>query len=388
MSEAGSDGEDSFSPRPPLPCNSTVGLILRTSSANFARYNFFPIPATENTPQGANIASSLSAISHFHDITILDSAGTILLYEAYKSFPILFHVYDLLTSRHSNVCLPSLYAPVAAAALLSATAVDFKILLVRLTNYHDIYYDDPNERHPDPLIFKVFSSSNGQCSSVRASPAVFEAYSDDIYFSREPRRALRTKKPIHTGGKIYLELAGAFLICFDAETEEVDVIPKHTSWWEAVASKIDRRTKYGDCRRRLQCAKINPFFQRVEVFEWQEEEMPHWSLVSLGSLMIYGEENFNGMRVVGLHPELVGVVFLRCNDIIVVHDLRGRFEAAKVCGWSPECDDACMVPGASAVWEAAITGEVPKFCSLHAHENVDGQEAEVFAVRLPPVDEL
>ncbi|KAG0489540.1 hypothetical protein HPP92_006403 [Vanilla planifolia] len=60
-------------------------------------------------------------------------------------------------------------------------------------------------------------------------------------------------------------------------------------------------------------------------------------MVTVGPLMIYKEQRFNDIRVVGLHAEEAGVVFLPCDVAVFMHDLRGRFETARMCGQSPEC---------------------------------------------------
>ncbi|KAI0531397.1 hypothetical protein KFK09_000951 [Dendrobium nobile] len=354
-----------------MATQNTHGIILRTSCNFFGRYAYFPLPQFFPGDDASNFdnicTDSLSNAPHFPDITILDSVSSNILYQTYNSFPYVFHVYNLINRSYFAFSFPYLITIVTAAILIRDCS-HFKVLVVCINEHPNPLFTEQGGNRNKPLVFYIYTSESENWSLV---PIDYDLTSNRLLQNR--------RNPAHAGeNTIYLDLTNRFLVTYAYWEEKIEPIPKFVSIWEKESMYIDKDTRYFQSSGYLHCVKFNPIQMRFEVYIWMEPPKGKWRLV------VKGEKRSTWDKVVGIHPDDVGYLFLRSieKDDISLVNIRRNYSHIIIDERGPICISQCFVNGMNDVLENAISKGVQSLsCGvLHPHENIEGPEGEVFII--------
>ncbi|PKU64067.1 hypothetical protein MA16_Dca007972 [Dendrobium catenatum] len=354
-----------------METENTHGIILRTSCNFFGRYAYFPLPQYFPNDAASNFdnicTNSLTNAPHFPDITILDSVSSNILYQTYNSFPYVFHIYNLINRSYFAFSFPYHLTFVTAAILICGCS-HFKVLVVCINEHPNPLFTEQGGNRNKPLVFYLYTSNSENWSLV---PIDYDLTSNHLLPNR--------RNPAHAGeNTVYLDLINHFLVTYAYWEEKIELIPKFVSIWEKELMHINNDTRYFQSSGHLHCVKFNPIKVRFEVYIWMEQPKGLWRLVA------EGEKRSTRAKVLGIHPDDAGYLFLRTigKDDISLVNIRQNFSHVIIDEKGPICTAQCFVNGMNDVLEDAISEGVRSLsCGiLHPHENIEGPAGEVFII--------
>ncbi|KAH0470641.1 hypothetical protein IEQ34_000364 [Dendrobium chrysotoxum] len=338
----------------------THGIILRTSSTFIGRYAYIPLPHTFSTDATSDlhnvIADSLANAPHFPYITIIDSVSSNILYLTYHSFPILFHVYNLIYRSHFSFPFPY-FVTFVNAAILIHDSTHFKVLVVCTNEHPNLSFGKVGSNLTGPLIFYLYTFERENWSLLSYD---FSLSSHNLLPNR--------RKPAHVSEDIiYLDLTNHFLISYGYSKERIELIPKPVTIWKQLSMKLAETTRYVGSRGKLHFVKIN--LMQIEVHKEIELTKGLWMLV------VVGKVGCNWGKFVGIHPDDEGLILVRSTDTdaILMVDIQRDFSCVVVDGKGPNCGPACFRYRMNNALEAStFEGVQHSTCGiLHPHHIIE-----------------